>query len=502
MTTPSSDVTFSQSGSGAASRTVEAKLRETVSVRDFGAVGDGTTDDHAAFVDAIASLGDAGGQVFVPRGRYRMSQQLVLTRGVHLTGERQGSNPGYVGSTEYPYPTDILGSALYFDSGVPGLILYEHTDEPDTNTVVASLTAHPDSSPYYEFPSARNSIIENLAILSAGGGTTSTHGIELRCVARLENLRIERFGGNGVEISASADVTQSGTNYGIADLAMLVNVYCVRNGGDGFHLEGRDANVIKLDSCNAQVNSGWGFNDEGLAGNCYVNCHAATNGSGSFRAGIEGAAHTYLGCYIEDGTGKLTSLTRACTVLGGTMPSSAFHADVSQAFLMAGGLAMRGAYRHINYQPKQGNLPYVVGVHLGSSDTTPAVLQFGRTSTFDEWKIAANPRSDNSWGLQYANSPSAVPIQWPDGTGRSGRDYAAEFPFGLCLGDGAGGNFGQVLRTAAAMPTSGSYVQGDFLLNRTPSISGGKILLGWMRLTTDSAHVLNTNWAECYVTTS
>lgn len=79
-------VTFIQSGTGAVNRTVQAKLRETVSVKDFGAVGNGVTDDTAAFAAALAS---GAMRVYVPftGNEYIITSALSVPRGVILYGD-------------------------------------------------------------------------------------------------------------------------------------------------------------------------------------------------------------------------------------------------------------------------------------------------------------------------------------------------------------------------------------------------------------------------------
>jgi hypothetical protein len=73
-------------GTAELSQTVETKLRETVSVKDFGAVGDGVTDDTAAIQAAIDAVFAAnGGTVFFPSGVY-ISNPLILKFKVSLMG--------------------------------------------------------------------------------------------------------------------------------------------------------------------------------------------------------------------------------------------------------------------------------------------------------------------------------------------------------------------------------------------------------------------------------
>jgi parallel beta-helix repeat protein len=74
-------------GTAELSQTVETKLRQTVSVKDFGAVGDGVTDDTAAIQAALtASLA-----VYIPTGSYKVSAQLDLQSGSVLFGDGSAS---------------------------------------------------------------------------------------------------------------------------------------------------------------------------------------------------------------------------------------------------------------------------------------------------------------------------------------------------------------------------------------------------------------------------
>lgn len=61
--------TFTQSGTGAVERTVAAKLGEIVSVKDFGATGDGTTDDSAAVTAWLTEIA-AGAIGYANPGTY------------------------------------------------------------------------------------------------------------------------------------------------------------------------------------------------------------------------------------------------------------------------------------------------------------------------------------------------------------------------------------------------------------------------------------------------
>jgi hypothetical protein len=66
----SGELNFIQAGAGAVTRTMQDKARETISVKDFGAVGNGFDDDTAAIQAAINAAGPTNSTVYFPAGRY------------------------------------------------------------------------------------------------------------------------------------------------------------------------------------------------------------------------------------------------------------------------------------------------------------------------------------------------------------------------------------------------------------------------------------------------
>lgn len=86
-------VTVTANGVGAVARTQRDKNGEHVSVKDFGAKGDGSTDDTAAIKAAITYVaGKEGGVVFLPTGSYRTSSTIEIPAKVTLRGANRESS--------------------------------------------------------------------------------------------------------------------------------------------------------------------------------------------------------------------------------------------------------------------------------------------------------------------------------------------------------------------------------------------------------------------------
>ena len=91
-----------------------------VNVRDFGAVGDATADDTAAFQKALDEEGKTGDVVTVPAGQYALRGQLRIPEGVTLEGTWRGQHTSQLdkGSTLLAY------SGRDIEDGTPFISLF------------------------------------------------------------------------------------------------------------------------------------------------------------------------------------------------------------------------------------------------------------------------------------------------------------------------------------------------------------------------------------------
>tara|TARA_S200002703_G_scaffold158775_1_gene170040 strand:+ start:1857 stop:4079 length:2223 start_codon:yes stop_codon:yes gene_type:complete len=157
--TSAGDISYLAADSGATSRTVENKLREVISVKDYGAVGDLVTDDTAAIQAAINSLPSTGGEVFFPAGKYKVTS--TITASVNNTSLRGVGNSG----------TQIRSTV----SGSATLQIGDHTGSDTTTFKLTGMRIQYDGS------------------VPPASGTIGIHAKNLTAPALFEDFDIQKF---------------------------------------------------------------------------------------------------------------------------------------------------------------------------------------------------------------------------------------------------------------------------------------------------------------------
>ena len=205
---------FRQDGTGATARTVDAKLKDTVSVKDFGAVGDGTTDDTAAIQAALT----ASNNVSFPFGAYR------ITNTISIIGNK------YVEASNAVLNKDFNGVGLAFTGGSSFNYITGTLSVVGVGSFAAS-TAAPSTNPSaHGITITNNRVIVDGSLISnnhQGNGLlfTSNGGNSNRCV--MTDIRCTDNGVNGIRFSGTTDNAS----------VWKVGFYCTSNREAGIYFD-------------------------------------------------------------------------------------------------------------------------------------------------------------------------------------------------------------------------------------------------------------------------
>jgi hypothetical protein len=170
----SSLVGFLQSGTGAVARTAQAKMRDVVSVKDFGAVGDGVTDDTVAIQAAIDASGNWSSVTFaktlyIPSGVYKTTATLLVRPYVNIVGDSMGKTT--------IKPTISSGPALSSDAttGAAEAYLQRFSNFAIDGTNVTG------TGYGWLFKTNKNSVIEQIRFVNFTGSASPAVSIEGAC---------------------------------------------------------------------------------------------------------------------------------------------------------------------------------------------------------------------------------------------------------------------------------------------------------------------------------
>ena len=199
----SADVPYTAPFSSSVVRSSLSKFSDTVSVLDFGAVGNGVADDTAAIQAAI----NTGKHVYIPTGTYRLSNAIgFYTPGQMFTGDGRNRSTFLVDNINYSFNLSATG-VFVFNTGEPGpqieniqIKFVQPTTSVRANLVNYPVAVYAQTTPRFSIFNCR--IVNGMAGIDMRGnsGGATIDGMEMSCYnygvkidGSLDTIRIIRL---------------------------------------------------------------------------------------------------------------------------------------------------------------------------------------------------------------------------------------------------------------------------------------------------------------------
>jgi hypothetical protein len=229
----SNSVGYLPAGAGAVATTVQTKLRESVSVKDFGAIGDGTTNDTAA-----VTAGSAYPKTYVPAGTYDTTFVSYTTvtgswwgTGQILDASNRKLAPWYANANAAPSSTGSANSLLTAFNGDLSRCQF-----PVGHNIQGATTLTQPTTGYAYV----NEVYPHFTYLNnTSGWNQSTSGNDGRTAACAYRTKVDNYGqGDCVAYNATAFVTgtRAGSTNFLANPAASLFNGDMTAGADGVYL--------------------------------------------------------------------------------------------------------------------------------------------------------------------------------------------------------------------------------------------------------------------------
>jgi hypothetical protein len=234
-----------------------------LNVLDFGAVGDGVTDNYAAILAAYNALPSSGGTIYFPGCvNYLCNTGLTWNaKAVRILGDGPGFQPG-------------TGTRITFPVGVTGI--------------------NPQNGPA---GLGANSSVENIHIAGSNTGAGANTGLLIQCNGFYgKNIYVTGFGSHGIHVLSAYPTSDNSIN---ANSYQLDHCRSYSNYGSGFSAYGVDSNVGVVNGIDCSNNAQWGIYDQAFLGTTYIGPHVSGNLVGGYRLGVTGSRVRIFGGYAE-----------------------------------------------------------------------------------------------------------------------------------------------------------------------------------------------------------